>query len=222
VIGISRDLTEQKELQRQILDISADERQRIGYDLHDGLGQHLSGIAFLTKAIEKDLAEAAPVQAAEVSKIIQLLNQAISQTRSLARLLSPVDVEAKGLPAALKNLADETGKIFGIEVFFLSGLDECRFNSRIGMAFYRIAQEAIHNAIHHGAAKRIEILLKQDEGEICLTVHDNGGGSDSLATPSAGMGLRIMQYRASSIEGRIIFKSEIGKGTIITCRVPIK
>jgi PAS domain S-box-containing protein len=222
VIAISRDLTDQRRLQQQILEISAEERQRIGYDLHDGLGQHLSGVAFITKALEKELMAISPAHADDARKVVGLLNQAIAQTRSLARMLAPVDVEASGLPAALANLADETGKLFRVDAFFHSGLSELRFDGQTGMALYRIAQEAIHNAIRHGAANRIEINLEPDQDEVCLTVRDNGRGYANASKPQSGMGMRIMQYRASSVGGRILFQSVVGKGTEVICRVPIK
>jgi signal transduction histidine kinase len=214
-------LAEQKVLQREVLEISDKERRNIGYELHDGLGQHLLGVAFKAKALEKDLASVSPIHAGELDKIIKLINEGIADTRSMARLLAPVYVAENAMPEALKLLAAITQELYQIQVDFISHLDELRFDEHTGMACYRIAQEAIRNAIYHGEASRIEIFLQQEKDEACLIVLDNGKGFSAAAPNQSGMGIRIMEYRATEVGGGFSIHSEIGKGTEVTCRVPI-
>lgn len=222
VIGISRDLTEQHELQRQILKISAEERQRIGHDLHDSLGQHLAGIAFLTKALENGIAAAAPAYAGEVNKITTHVNDAIKQTRCLAQFLAPVEVLANNLPAALAKMATDAENIFKSRITFSSGLDKTACDAQTSMVFYRIAQEAIHNATQHGAASNIDLQLWQEENNLCLRIRDDGKGFPlPSSVPPDGMGVAIMNYRARSVGGKVTIKSETGKGVEVTCRVPL-
>ena len=225
VFSFLRDITEQKQLERQLSEISAVERQRIGYDLHDGLGQQLAGIAFKTKALEEDLAAAQSPQTAEAAEIVGLLNDAISQTRSLARMLAPVEVEANGLLAAMENLAAEFKSVFKVECIFLSSpsRDELHLDAKTSMTLYRIAQEAIHNAINRGAASRVEIHLDwSDNAQVSLTIRDDGKGFATEPKPKTGMGLRIMKFRASSIGGGISIHSKIGCGTEVKCLLPLK
>jgi PAS domain S-box-containing protein len=221
VLVILRDLTEQKELQREVLESSESERQRIGYDLHDGLGQHLAGLAFITKALEKDLSEVAPERASQIGNIVTLLNQAVSQTRGIARLLAPVEMEARGLQAALGKLAEETGSLFQVEVVFSTNHEDLHIDGKVSTVLFRIAQEALHNAIHHGAASRIEIQLHRNAGDACLVVADNGRGISTSSNFSIGMGTRIMRYRVGSLGGNIVFHSEDGRGSRVECQVPI-
>src|SRR6202043_252819 len=109
-----RDITERKRLEKTILEISAREQRRIGQDLHDGLGQHLTGIAFMSKVLEQKLAERAIPETADADKILRLVNEAISRTRELARGLSPVVSEAHGLMSAMGQLANEIEDLFRI------------------------------------------------------------------------------------------------------------
>jgi PAS domain S-box-containing protein len=219
--AIIRDIAEKKQLENLLLEISANERQRIGYDLHDGLGQHLAGIAFKTKALEDGLAELSSPQAGEAGEIVRLLNDAIGQTRNLARMLAPVEVEANGLLAALGNLAAETQKLYHVGCVFESGIESLLLDAKTGMALYRIAQESLHNAINRGAAERVVIHLKSDENaNICLSVRDSGKGFSTESKSKTGMGLRIMKHRASSLGGRVEIHSQIGKGTEVICYVP--
>jgi PAS domain S-box-containing protein len=219
---IYRDITARKLLEKTVLEISAGERQRIGYDLHDGLGQYLAGIAFKTKALEETLLRESPALAGEAMEISGLVNNAISQTRSLARGLAPVAVEVNGLLAALENLAAETKNLFPVHCVFGANINNLELHAQTGMVLYRITQEAIHNAATRGGADRITINLQLDDGRVCLTIRDDGKGFLVESKPKTGMGLRIMQYRANSIGGTLTIHSQIGKGTEVKCIVPKK
>jgi signal transduction histidine kinase len=214
-------LREQKVLQREVTEISDKERRNIGYELHDGLGQHLLGVAYKAKVLEKDLASVSPTHAGELATIINLINQGISDTRSMARLLAPVYMEENALADALKLLAVKTRQLYQVQVDFTSHLNELHLDEHTGMACYRIAQEAIRNAISHGKASHIEISLQQEGNEACLIVLDNGKGFSTSEPSRSGMGIRIMNYRVTEVGGRFSIHSRLGTGAEVTCRVPI-
>ena len=220
IMGISRDMTEKNELQQQLTKISEEERKRIGHDLHDGLGQQLSGIAFLAKALEGDLAKVSLPLTGDLKKITQLINESITQSRCLAQLLAPMETSVNNLPAVMKKLANDIHLVFRIETAFTTTLEKTSCKSETGMAFFRIAQEAIHNAIRHGAATRVEMHLWQEAGELCLRISDNGKGFPLVKIESNGLGLAIMKFRAKSAGGKIQVESTIGHGVQVICRLP--
>ena len=219
---IARDVTQRIQLEKEILESSAEERRRIGHDLHDGLCQYLAGIAFRAKALEQTLAADGLPCMREAKELTALVSNAIGQARSLARGLDPIEVENRGLIAALQDLAIETEKLFEVRCLFASRMPDIKVDGQTGLALYRIAQEAIHNAIKHGAAKRIQTELKFLSDHLCLEVQDDGKGFDMGATGSnCGMGLRIMNYRARSIGAVLLVKSQPKQGTQIECRLQI-
>ena len=161
---IARDITLRKRLEGKLLEISADERRRLGHDLHDGLGQFLLGIALKTKLLEETLTKEKSAEALRAREIVGLMNTAITQTRNLAHGLDPVHVEANGLVAALRKLAAQTRELFQVECVFACRQEQLDVNPQTGIAFYHIAQEAIHNAIRHGQARRIH--FRTDGGRL--------------------------------------------------------
>jgi PAS domain S-box-containing protein len=220
VQGREQDITERKLLQQEVLDTAANERRRIGHELHDGLGQFLAGISFRAKALENNLAAASIPQEADAAELARLISKAISQTRSLARGLDPQELELGGLPAALQSLSTETNAFFGVQCFLRCTAD-LTLPAQSGLALYRIAQEAIHNAINHGDAHRIEIDLTRDESHLHLRIKDDGVGFDQERQSREGMGLRVMHYRARSIGGQLGVLSHPKQGTEISCLVPV-
>jgi signal transduction histidine kinase len=214
-----RDISERKRLERTILEISETERRRIGQDLHDGLGQHLTGVAFMSKVLADRLAESSPADAAEAVKIVKLVNESIRMTRDLARGLLPVVSDARGLMSALERWASEVSDVFQVVCAF-----ECReavlvHDGARAEHLYRMAQEAVTNAVRHGHAKRITISLSMIKSGGMLTVKDNGRGFLIPANES-GLGLRIMNYRANVIGGWLKVESSPENGTLIRCQFP--
>jgi PAS domain S-box-containing protein len=222
IITTGIDITERKRMERALLEISAREQQLIGQDLHDGLGQHLTGIAFMSKVLAQQLADADVAQADQAQKIVRLVNEAINKTRQLARGLLPVFSEADGLMSALKQWAAEVEDLFHIS---------CRFECAepilirdIGLAthLYHIAQEAVNNAVKHGKPSRILLALGRENGAGVLTVQDDGIGLTDPPVRSTGLGLRIMSYRANMVGGTL----EVGPGgrggTVVRCRFPMQ
>ena len=213
---VARDITERKRLEKEILEISEREQRRIGHDLHDGLCQHLAGIELMSQVLEKKLARRSKAAAARADDIAKNVREAIGHTRLLARGLSPVTLESEGLMSALQELALSTERIFRVTCRF-----DCNPPVRVGdypaaTHLFRLAQEAVSNAIKHGKAKRILIRLKEERGRITLSVIDNGSGFPAQVPKSKGMGLRIMQSRAGMIGGTLTIERNAVGGTSVT------
>jgi len=216
-----RDISERKRLEKTVLDISEREQRRIGQDLHDGLGQHLTGIAFLTKVQERRLAESQSPEAADAAKIVQLVNDAIQKTRELARGLLPVVSDAHGLMSALRLYASEIENLFGIACCFRCEQSVLIHDAPLATHLYHIAQEAVNNAIKHGRAQNILIHLFASDQQGTLIIKDDGVGIERPSAPQTGVGLHIMNYRAGMIGGNLEIHREQPRGTAVTCRFPI-
>jgi PAS domain S-box-containing protein len=217
--GFVRDISERKRLEQQVLEISDRERQRIGQDLHDDLCQRLAGIELMSQVLEQKLSAKSNADAARAGDIARHVREAISQTRSLARGLSPVTLESDGLASALQELAANSEKMFGITCSV-----ECEGPVLLRAPatlthLYRIAQEAVSNAVRHGKASQVCIRLESSPGRTVLCVTDNGGGLAGSGPKTNGMGLRIMRYRAGMIGGALSIEPGPGGGLVIICSV---
>jgi PAS domain S-box-containing protein len=217
---IARDITERIQLEKDIVESGANERRRIGHDLHDGLGQFLAGVSLRAKALEGSLAGEGSSCIDDARELTALVSSAIGQTRNLARGLDPIEIEHGALDVALQGLAAETEKLFGIQCVFVARASNVKVPSQGGLDLYRITQEAIHNAVKHGNASRIEIELAKSDSGLSLTIKDDGVGFEVAAVRKSGMGLRVMRYRAGSIGAVLKIKSEIGCGVEIHCLLP--
>lgn len=221
--GFIRDISGRKRLEAEILEISDRERRRIGQDLHDGLGQHLTGIELMSQVLEQRLASSRSKEAGqlagEAEKISRHVREAISQARALARGLSPVVIESEGLMAALQELADGAAGMFRIRCEFVCDPPVLVTDHAVATHLYRIAQEAVSNAVKHGKADATLIRLKAGGDQIVLHIHDNGRGIPDPLPPGRGMGLRIMQYRAGIIGGSIVVRRDPEGGTSVICSV---
>jgi PAS domain S-box-containing protein len=220
IIASGTDITERKLLERTILEISGREQRRIGQDLHDGLGQHLTGIAFMSKVQEQRLAERSRPEAADAAKIVRLVNAAIHKTRELARGLLPVQSDAQGLMSALQHFSSEVEDLFEVCCRFECEEPVLIPDEAVANHLYRIAQEAVHNAIKHGKARNIVILLRVANDGGALTVRDDGVGIADPAEGHTGMGLQIMRYRVSMIGGALEIARCGDHGTQVTCVFP--
>ena len=221
-------ITERRRLEEEVLQISERERHRIGQDLHDGLGQHLTGIAFLSKSLQQRLATKAGLgapataeEAAEAGRIVELVQQAVTQTRNLARGLHPVEATPDGLTAALREFAARIEAFFRLKCGFVCDRAVSVPDNAIATHLYRIAQEAVNNAIKHAKTKRITIGLEADgDAAIHLVVEDDGIGIGESACRN-GLGLRIMRYRANIIGGAFEVERRPAGGTRVACSVPM-
>jgi PAS domain S-box-containing protein len=216
-----RDITERKHLEKTILEISAREQRRIGQDLHDGLGQHLTGIAFMSKVQEQKLMEKGLAEAGDATKIVNLVNEAINKTRELARGLLPVLSDAHGLMSALQRWAGEVEDLFGVNCRFQCLTPVLIHDDAVATHLYYIAREAVNNAIKHGQPRYIVIRLAADQDQGVLTIQDDGGGIGNAAPGNKGMGLHLMNYRARIIGGSLEVRRVASGGTVVACLFPV-
>ena len=218
---LQKEIATRHRLEKEILEISEREQRRIGRDLHDDLGQRLVGISYMCHLLASTLDSQPSPEAAQARKIAEALNHALALTRSLARGLHPVAIKSGGLLAALADLAERTADIFQIRCDFAGPAVDAYLPEAKATHIYRIAQEAVTNAVNHGKATRIRITLDRQAGQTSLAVADNGCGMPAkTSSRRRGMGLRIMQYRAGVIEGTLKISSPVGGGTVVTCTVP--
>ena len=208
---------ERRKLEEELLSISSNEQRRIGQDLHDGLCQHLAGVEFKTAALAKQLAHD-PMKGGHAASIVELIRDGARQAWMLARGLSPVTLESHGLMSALRELAANSGKLFQIACRFDCPRPVLVPNNAVATHLYRIAQEAITNAVKHGHARSIVVTLRRRQSSITLAVADNGNGLPRDVRTVQGMGLRIMQYRADTIGASLSFERANRRGTIVLCK----
>jgi PAS domain S-box-containing protein len=216
VVVFIRDITERKRLEREIVEATSREQQRIGQDLHDSLGQHLTGITFLTKVLERRLQQTAPAEAKEAAEIGRLVIQALAQTRNLARGLFPAELERNGLVAAIQELAGSVERTCSVRCTLSAQETVNVQNNILATHVFRIAQEAINNSVKHGKAKNIEITIGTRGDKMELSVIDDGSGFSTTAK-NDGLGLRIMHYRARRIGGVLEVAATDKGGTRVTC-----
>jgi PAS domain S-box-containing protein len=221
--GIVRDISERRRLEKEILSVSEQERRRIGQDLHDGLGQMLTGIGLLSQDLARQLDEEGHERAEDMAEITEHVKEADQYARDLSHGLIPVDVEGgqpSALPEALRRLADNAERLFSVDCSFREVDATIVLEDTVATHLYRIAQEAVNNAVRHGEADRLRIILAAGEEHLRLQVRDDGSGFEEADVTDAGMGVRIMNYRARIIGGTLDINSALGEGTVVTCTVP--
>jgi PAS domain S-box-containing protein len=220
IISMVEDITERKQLEEEVLLISARERQRLGKDLHDGLGQLLTGLALKARVLQEKLAGQSDDEAKDAAEIVQLAHQAATQTRLMARGLFPVELETRGLAAALTELARSTQKLHHVACTLRIGKCFRPPGKAAEKHLYRIVQEAVTNAVKHSRCRNVSIAIQRRSGWCTLAVRDDGAGL-AATTPSAdGMGLRIIRYRARRIGGQFQIQPARGGGTVVKVRFP--
>ncbi len=217
-----QEVTDRRMLEQEILEISNREQRRLGSDLHDGLGQELTGLSLLLKGLEVQLSREAPQYSSQVMKISDLLARAIQSTRSLARGLAPVNLERGGLPEALKHLAVRCTDMYNLQCTFKMAAPKLpELEEGAATHVYRVAQEATTNAARYARAKAIAIELRTVNRKLQLSIADDGIGlTAGLAQGHPGMGLKIMEYRARMLGGNVAFE-EPGQGTEIVLTAPL-
>ncbi len=222
VLSAIVDITERKRLEAEVLRISEDERKRIGDDLHDDLGQQLTGIRLFSTTLANQLRARSAPEAAGVAAITDLLDNALNLTRSLARGLHPVAASPEGLMIALDDLTSRTSGLFGRPCSFVCRNPVHIHQPAVATHLFRIAQEAVTNAVKHAHASQIEIKLSSDNRSTELSIRDDGTGIPIFdpVVESTGMGMRIMNYRADMIGGTLqIQRNASGAGTTVTCTI---
>lgn len=220
------DVTERKhaeaalqDLQKQMDEMREHERQRLGRELHDGLSQLLTATKFRIGLLRRQLERQTPIDAAEVRGVEEEINHVLEQVRAMAHGLNPANLVAHGLMGALAKLAQSVSSAFKLDCVFEPPAPMAIEDQEVALHLYRIAQEAVQNAVHHGKARQIIIRLEAHSGTAWLEVEDNGVGFSPIAVP-AGMGLANLQARAKAIGGQLEIRRRHGGGTIVTCAWP--
>ena len=230
LIGASRDITARKEAYRQIaeneqrlrdlsqeiIDTVSREQERIGHDLHDGLGQELTGIALMLKALQGQLDRKPAELKRSIEEILGLLGHALASTRAIAGGLSPVAVERGGLIEALRAMATQARQSSGVKLRLRLDAGALRdLPTPVALHLYRIAQEALSNAVRHSGATQVSLSLGRRAGTLRLAVADNGAGLVAREGGGEGLGLHIMQYRAQLIGARLDLRRPPKGGTAV-------
>ncbi len=217
--GLREEIAKRRLLEKEILNVSEREQQRIGQDLHDDLGQHLAGTWLLSDTLKKKLVEKGLAEAADAAEISVLLKDALALTRTLARGLHPVAIADGGLFAALSELSARTRQMFRVRCDCQSP-PNLELDIATATHLYRIAQEAVTNAVKHGGAKKISIEISTNPHSCVLSVKNDG--EPLPASPSGeGMGLRIMRYRADLIGAALELQNNPDNlGTVVVCTLP--
>lgn len=217
--GVIMDLSEQQRLQREIMEVPVREQRRIGQELHDGIGQQLTGLGMLSTSLVN---KASKPEYELASQLAAGLQEALSQVRALSRGLVPVEIDAAGFLQALLNLTEDIQRQSRMPVT-LKILNEIEFaNDDMVMHLYRIAQEALNNAIKHAKASQIYVSLDIEAGDGILDIYDNGQGIPADVSNFEGLGLSIMKYRSSLFEGQVKIHAVETGGTRVCCRFPLK
>ena len=216
---IARDITKRKQLEKEILEIVDRERSRIGQDLHDSLGQELTGILLRLKAHEGKLIRQNNVELTDDTREIEVIvRHAVEQTREMARGLIPVTLQTSGLVDALHELTLYCQSMYGVPTQFHGPVSNVPLSTSIELQLYHIAQEALNNAIKHSESEIIDVTMVYETTEVVLSVIDRGRGLEKRG--SKGLGLRIMEYRANMVGGHLTLVPTSGGGTTVLCRVP--
>ena len=215
-------LEERKRLETELLEIAENERRRIGLDLHDDLGQKLTGVLLISRALEQRLTREGHKEMEEVRKICELIEQSVHHTHNLAHHFSSIDATGGDLAEKMNSLAATVEKMFGIPC-------ECTIKGEIpplsentSAQFYKISQEAISNAIKHGKASCVWIAVTGHTQKLVIAIKNDGIPFSPPANPKARMGLRTMNYRANTIGATFDIKPNQKNGTIVTCVLPLK
>jgi len=213
---ILRDVTERKQLEAAVVAAAEGERGRIARDLHDGLGQQLGGALFLSDLLHRDLKKRTAAEATRAGQVNELVAEALQQARELARGLYPVPPEPDGLMTALQNLADRVTRDRKIDCNFDADAAVLLPDQTLATHLYRIAQEAVNNALKHSGANQIEIRLQLGSDMLELSVRDYGQGLPTPA-PAQGLGMQTMRHRANMINAQLATQNAPGGGVRVAC-----
>jgi signal transduction histidine kinase len=215
-------IEERKRLENELLEIAENERRRIGFDLHDDIGQKLTGLSLMLKGLEQRLAAEQHPCVGDARKTQAIIDEVIHYTHNLARQFASLDVKGDDLTAVLKGLAGNVKKMFDIACGCTVKGSVPELPPHTTVQLYKIAQEAVSNAIKHGKASQVTIGLAREHEHLVMTVRNDGVPFSKPESAKNRMGLRIMNYRANTIGARLEIQPQEKSGTIVTCALPIK
>ena len=222
-VGTQRDVTERRRLEHEVLVAAEREQERMARDIHDGLGQVLTGSAMMLSAAERELAADGRAElAADLARIRGHVSDALDQARAIARGLFPVEIDPDGLAPALRQLCEDVAGVLGVACTFEAGDRLAVASSESAGHLYRIVQEATTNAVRHGRARAVDVTLSRDGDDAVLAVRDDGSGiSEAAVEGGGGLGLRTMAYRARRVGGTLEVQPADGGGTVVRVRFPV-
>jgi len=219
--ALQREVIERQRLDQEIAQVADRERRRLGQDLHDRLGQHLTGTALAAQVLKDKLATKSAPETAEAEKLVRYVEEGIDLTRNLARGFFSPELEADGLGVALEGLAGNISERFAVNCIFHGGETIPVRDSALATQLYRIAQEAVINAARHATAENIDIRITVNGSELVLTITDDGVGIPEKLRDSKGLGLRLMRHGAALIGATLSVQRHGGNGAAAICKLRI-
>jgi signal transduction histidine kinase len=214
---LQREVQGRKHWHREILAITEKERRRIGQELHDSIGQQLTGIVIMSQVLEQKLERRHVPEAADAGEIARMVRQALAETRQLSRALYPADLDEHGLISALNALAAATQNVFRVRCTLDCRTPGIVLDNSVAVHVYRIVQEAITNAVRHGQARNIRIALASTGDCATLAVSNDGLAFPKDLPRDKGIGLQVMRHRAEMIDGTLTVKPGLQGGTEVVC-----
>ncbi len=218
--GSVNDITERVQLERRFVHALEEQQKRIGRDLHDGVGQLMTGLRMLSENLEQTFLETGEVDPVAIHRLVELAREAQEQLRKVYKGLTPVELYHEGLAAALNRLVQNINELPDVEGGFMYDFRADVWEHETKTQLFRIAQEAVNNALKHGKPSRIAISLTTERNTTTLSIRDNGTGFDIRATHNQfqpSLGLQSMKYRARAINADLFIRSTPGKGTLVEC-----
>ena len=222
---VANDITRQRRAEetrlRALVKGEEKERRRIAKELHDGLGQYLSAVNMNFESLAEEVQAFKRDEKEQFLHGLDLLKQAMQETRTISQNLMPKAIEDYGLALAVESLVDDLGKNTKLELYYYQNIEDLSIRYNVQINLYRVIQEALNNAIRHSRCQKIHIQLVESENDIILSIEDNGVGFDPDDKKVSGLGLHSMETRASALSGKLDISSKIDKGTTITMVVPL-
>jgi len=221
VVALEFEIAERRRIESALSEVKEHEERRLANDLHDGLGQLLTGIAFKAHLLSSLLKERDPANSRLAAELVALANESVRQARDIAHGVAPVDVAGLGLASALVQLGEQVERLMGCTCTARVPDEWQGMPLHTSVELYRICQEAVHNAARHGRATEVEIVLEERNAVWCLDIGDNGTGLPPASERRDGLGMRLMAHRARSIGGTIIYVRNSRGGLTVRCAVPV-
>ena len=218
---LERTMAQRQELEKELLEISEREKRRIGEDLHDMVCQELTGTALFLKSNASKVETESPAARVILEEAAQIVNRNVGLARDLARGLQPAELKGSGLKQALRALAEQACEMSNVKCHFKAARGVRVTDDTIALHLYRVAQEAVKNALKHSGAKNVLISLDKNAENVCVTVEDDGKGFRP-GSRSKGLGLHIMRYRANALGGHLKIARRKRGGMEIVCVIPVK
>jgi signal transduction histidine kinase len=218
---LERTMAQRQDLERELLEISEREKRRIGEDLHDMVCQELTATALFLKSTAKQIVNESPKAAETLDESARIVNRNVGLTRDLARGLQPAELTGAGLKQALRALAEQSCEGSTMKCHFKATRGVRVTDDTVALHLYRVAQEAVKNAVKHAEAKNILITLDKADDLVCISIEDDGKGFTPTRR-SKGLGLHIMRYRANALGGEIDILKRKSGGTEVRCKIPMK